>query len=107
MKLIESHGRYNGETLKEKRKRRRFLLRFFTIGALFLCLSPWVSLIIGLLLAGSATFGMSPYRNAYQGFRSSALLGGFASKTAMRMSSLAASLISMALGWKGLVVSYF
>ncbi len=120
--------------IERKRKRRRFLLIFLTIGALFLCLSPWVSLIIGLLLAGTAAFGMSPYRNAYQGFRSSALLGGIASKTAkgiystetgellkrsaklyfdmifmvaMGMSLFAASLISMAFGWNGLVVLYF
>jgi len=59
----------------EKRKKaRRFLIIFFIISLMSLFISPMLSMILGLVLAGSAAYGLSPTMDLYRGFKSSALL---------------------------------
>jgi|GEM_PF-6864605 len=59
---------------KRRRKARRFLVIFSIFSVITLLISPLLSMILGLILAGSAAYGLSPTMDLYRGFKSSALL---------------------------------
>ncbi len=78
------------ETIKmlEKRRRKRAMralsiIMFF--GFLLLLISPIFAMFIGLMLAGAAAYGLSPWRNAYQGFKSSATLSVISKRSAQHI----------------------
>ena len=64
------------EKLREERRRkaRKFMIEFLIVSILLILISPLLSMIAALFLAGSAAYGLSPTMDLYRGFKSSALL---------------------------------
>ncbi len=113
-----------------RKKARRFFLLFLTVSIVFLIISPWISMVMGLLLAAAAAYGLSPTMNLYRGFKSAAGLSLVSKEAAMEIYSsetnevkthksqygelflvillsmgiFIVSIILMDLGWHGLIL---
>lgn len=69
--------------MEHRRRARRFLFSFILISLLMMLISPWLSMIFGLLLAGAAAYGLSPTMDMYRGFKSAATLSVISKNAAM------------------------